>query len=699
MTVSAVDDDSEGVQDDGEDDDMMAALQDAAGGMYFNVTGDGFPEEQNTSKEDFSDLFQQAEKELYPGCTKFSALTFIVKLTNIKELNRWSDKSFDMLLQLLREAFPKGTKIGKSLYKNKDLDKCPICAEPCYKFQNAKGKRIPHESRHNAADMRWHKEKHPNKEGVLKHPADGEAWKHFYEKFPTFSAEPETFAPGKDIDIYLRPLIDELIDLWDRGVMTYNVSTNENLRMHSVINRRNLPIRHAWRNNTQVDGKSERTPAPRNFIEVEMLQQLDRVREEKPRKHPDNVDRKRKHDSCELNWTKKSIFFELAYWFELKIRHILDVMHIEKNICENVVGTMLGIEGKSKDTVKVWMDLEDLGIRKHLRLQRHGNRVLKPIRCYSLTLDEKREFCIRPYVNKEVSTTITELAMFFQKICARKLTISDLDAMQDGIVITLCKLEKKFPPAFFDIMFHLAVQLPYEAKMDGPVHTRWMYPFESGHTEVLQNRGVINIDEICEKEFPGWFKEKDPNVSKELYTLACGPNYKIKSYRACDVNGVRYRTKSRDAGRVTQNSSIWVEVECCDYYGLIEEILELNYTFDHKVELFKCTWYDPNVSRKNIHTDIGITSINISAHWYENEPYVLSRQACQVFYVDDYKLGQNWKVVQKFHHRHVLDVPDNLDERDGNDNNVEHGESEAYQEISSKDVEITFELTYIEQLN
>ena len=85
---------------------------------------------------------------------------------------------------------------------------------------------------------------------------------------------------------------------------------------------------------------------------------------------------------------------------------------------------------------------------------------------------------IKPYVNKEVSTTISELAMFFQNICARTLSVSDLDAMQDGIVLTLCKLEKNFPPAFFDIMVHLVVHLSYEAKMAGPVHTRWMYPFE-----------------------------------------------------------------------------------------------------------------------------------------------------------------------------------------------------------------------------
>lgn len=51
-----------------------------------------------------------------------------------------------------------------------------------------------------------------------------------------------------------------------------------------------------------------------------------------PGKHPNNKDRKRKRNSEELNWTNKSIFFELDYWSKLKVRHNLDIMHIEKNM-------------------------------------------------------------------------------------------------------------------------------------------------------------------------------------------------------------------------------------------------------------------------------------------------------------------------------------------------------------------------------
>ena len=43
------------------------------------------------------------------------------------------------------------------------------------------------------------------------------------------------------------------------------------------------------------------------------------------------------------HWKKKSIFFELPYWEHNLVRHNLDVMHIEKNVCDNIIWTLLGI--------------------------------------------------------------------------------------------------------------------------------------------------------------------------------------------------------------------------------------------------------------------------------------------------------------------------------------------------------------------
>jgi hypothetical protein len=37
-------------------------------------------------------------------------------------------------------------------------------------------------------------------------------------------------------------------------------------------------------------------------------------------------------------------------------------MHIEKNICENILCTLLKVEGKTKDTMNAWLDLHDMNI-------------------------------------------------------------------------------------------------------------------------------------------------------------------------------------------------------------------------------------------------------------------------------------------------------------------------------------------------
>ena len=46
---------------------------------------------------------------------------------------------------------------------------------------------------------------------------------------------PGPTAPGNDIDIYLQPLIDELNDLWEIRVETYDASTKQNFCMHAAI--------------------------------------------------------------------------------------------------------------------------------------------------------------------------------------------------------------------------------------------------------------------------------------------------------------------------------------------------------------------------------------------------------------------------------------------------------------------------------
>ena len=49
------------------------------------------------------------------------------------------------------------------------------------------------------------------------------------------------------------------------------------------------------------------------------------------------------------------------------VRHDLDVMHIEKNVCESLIGTLLNIPGKTKDGENAKLDMVAIGIRESLK--------------------------------------------------------------------------------------------------------------------------------------------------------------------------------------------------------------------------------------------------------------------------------------------------------------------------------------------
>ncbi|KAL0560440.1 hypothetical protein IC582_000845 [Cucumis melo] len=489
--------------------------------------------------------------------------------------------------------------------------------------------------------MRWHREKRVEIDDVLRHPADAEGWKHFDSEFPDFASDPRNvrlglasdgFNPfgqmstsysmwpvvllpynlppwkcmketnffmsllipgpkssGREIDVYLQPLIEELKDLWTFEVRTYDSLTSQFFQLYAALlwtindfpaygdlsgwstkgyqacpicmgdrssfeirgrisfmgHRRYLPQNHVWRRSRLHDGKVERKAPPMVMNGDEILEQLDQLEFPVMSKHPSIQDKKKKRA---LNWTKKSIFFNLPYWSRLLLRHKLDVMLIEKNVCDNLIGTLLNIEGKTKDTTNARLDLQDLKIRKDLHLVEVGNRLVKPHASYTLTTSERVEFCkflksvkfadgfvsnisrcvheregkiselkthdchvllhrllpigIRAFLPKNVYTAITELCNFFRDLCARTIRVSDLDRLQVDIIIILCKLERIFPPAFFSVMVHLVVHLLYETKITGPVSYSWMYPIERSLrmlTQYVRNkaRGGVNCRRLC----------------------------------------------------------------------------------------------------------------------------------------------------------------------------------------------------------
>ena len=60
---------------------------------------------ENNPKQ-FENLLADAEKKLYPNCYKFTKLSALVKLYNLKAKNGLSNQGFSNLLKLLREKLP-----------------------------------------------------------------------------------------------------------------------------------------------------------------------------------------------------------------------------------------------------------------------------------------------------------------------------------------------------------------------------------------------------------------------------------------------------------------------------------------------------------------------------------------------------------------------------------------------------------------
>ena len=122
----------------------------------------------------------------------------------------------------------------------------------------------------------------------------------------------------------------------------------------------------------------------------QIQEQLDRMQNIILGKHPSN---KKKKLIGEPNWSKVSILYKLSYWKNKKLKHNIDVMHVEKNISESIYSTLLGIEGKNKDTDKARIDLQNMNFRHTLHLKQHPDGSYdKPRAFFSLSPNERDGF-------------------------------------------------------------------------------------------------------------------------------------------------------------------------------------------------------------------------------------------------------------------------------------------------------------------
>ena len=76
------------------------------------------------------------------------------------------------------------------------------------------------------------------------------------------------------------------------------------------------------------------------------------------------------------------------------IRHNLDVMHIEKNIFDNVFYTIIDVKGKTKDNPKARADIKNICRHPLLELvEVSPKKFLKLKASYTLTREQLKDVC------------------------------------------------------------------------------------------------------------------------------------------------------------------------------------------------------------------------------------------------------------------------------------------------------------------
>nr|GEZ62791.1 hypothetical protein [Tanacetum cinerariifolium] len=408
--------------------------------------GETSNESTQAIRSEFEELYASANEELYPGCDYVTRLDIMAKLTYfkvkgyklppsyyaIKTTFKTIGLGYESIHACVNDCF---------LFRgedHKDKQLCLVCNTSRWKDSNTQGKKVPkkvlryfliiprlqrlYKSSHTAKEITWHATRKCTEPGKMQHPVDGRAWRNFDTKYPNFAKEPRNVrlglaadgfnlfgnlkssfmltllipgpkSPGKDIDVYLRPLIYNLMELWAKpGVETIDVATGQKFNMRAMVlwtindfparsslfgwsgqgyrecptcnedtpsmrvlgktayvgHKRFLKKPHKWRRSLDFNGEIKNGDPPQKFNRDDIMAQLARLPTRVKGKHPMYGGVKIKLNVLvELNQTKRSIFYELGYWSFLTLKHNLDVMHIEKNVLESILNTLL-MNKKSK---------------------------------------------------------------------------------------------------------------------------------------------------------------------------------------------------------------------------------------------------------------------------------------------------------------------------------------------------------------
>jgi hypothetical protein len=97
---------------------------------------------------------------------------------------------------------------------------------------------------------------------------------------------------------------------------------------------------------------------------------------------------------------------------------------------------------------------------------------------YHIFMERLLPVMFRGYLDDDVWMALAELSHFYRQLCAKEIKKEMMEKLEEEIQVLICKLEKIFPPIWFNPMQHLLVHLSYEAKLGGLQQYRWMYHIE-----------------------------------------------------------------------------------------------------------------------------------------------------------------------------------------------------------------------------
>ncbi|XP_074297861.1 uncharacterized protein LOC141628652 [Silene latifolia] len=169
-----------------------------------NVDEEIIDDDEDLNENDLEDIsivldkLKDTEMPLYKSCKKYTKLASIVKLYNLKAKNGWSDKSFNDLLELVKDMLPEDNVLPNRTYEAKKILRgigmkyekihaCPIAKN----MRHARTVQLIRlfANKEDAKLLTWHKTAKAN-DGKLRHPADGLEWKYIDSKYPEFGKEP-----------------------------------------------------------------------------------------------------------------------------------------------------------------------------------------------------------------------------------------------------------------------------------------------------------------------------------------------------------------------------------------------------------------------------------------------------------------------------------------------------------------------------